>query len=42
MIPTFEQNIRMEVIGLYAPDRLGWAEIGEVLGLWNAVVEPRG
>lgn len=36
-----EQRVRMTVIGMYAPERLGWTECGEALALWAHVVEVR-
>lgn len=38
---TLEQNIRLEVLTLYAPERLGWSEVGDALALWSATVEVR-
>lgn len=38
---TLEQRVRMEVVKLYAPERLGWAEVGDCLALWSHVVVVR-
>jgi hypothetical protein len=38
---TLEQRIRLTVTAMYAPERLGWSEIGDVLALWATVVEVR-
>lgn len=38
---TLEQNIRLEVLTMYAPERLGWSECGDALALWTMVVEVR-
>lgn len=38
---TLEQNIRMEVIRMVAPERLGWAECGDALATYSMVVEVR-
>lgn len=38
---SLEQNIKMEVISLAAPERLGWAECGEALAMYSLVVVVR-
>lgn len=38
---TLEQHVRMIVVAMYAPERLGWSECGETLALWSMVVEVR-
>lgn len=38
---TLQQNVEMEVITRYAPEQLGWKEIGKALTLWAMVVEVR-
>ncbi len=38
---TLEQRVRLEVVKLYAPERLGWSEVGECLATWSLVVEVR-
>lgn len=38
---TLEQRIRMTVVSLYAPERLGWGECGAAIALWAMVVEVR-
>ena len=38
---TLEQRIRMTVASMYAPERLGWPEVGQCLALWAVVVEVR-
>jgi hypothetical protein len=38
---TLEQRIRLTVTAMYAPERLGWAEIGDALALWARAVEAR-
>lgn len=37
---TLEQHVRITVIGMYAPERLGWSECGETLAL-DAIVRIR-
>lgn len=36
-----EQRIRMYVIQMVEPERLGWTEIGDALATWALVVEVR-
>ena len=38
---TLEQRARLTVTAIRAPERLGWAEIGDALALWARVVEVR-
>jgi hypothetical protein len=38
---TLEQRIRLTVTAMYAPEHLGWAEVGDALALWALVVEVR-
>jgi hypothetical protein len=38
---TLEQNITLEVLTLYAPERLGWRETGDALSLWAMTVKVR-
>jgi hypothetical protein len=38
---TIEQNIRMEVLTLVAPERFGWRECGDALATWAHVVAVR-
>ena len=38
---SLEQRIRLIVIGMYAPGRLGWSECGDALALWTMAVEVR-
>lgn len=38
---TLEQNIKLEVLTMMAPERLGWSEIGEALALWALTVAVR-
>lgn len=38
---TLEQNIEMEVLTRYAPERLGWEEVGRALALYALVVKVR-
>lgn len=38
---TLEQHIRMIVVGRVAPERLGWAEVGDSLATYALVVEVR-
>lgn len=38
---TLEQLVRMHVLVLMSPDRIGWSEIGDALSLYSLVVEVR-
>jgi hypothetical protein len=38
---SLEQRIQMTVISMYAPERLGWDEIGTALALWATLVDVR-
>lgn len=38
---SLEQHIRMRVIQMVAPERLGWAECGDALATWSLVVVVR-
>lgn len=38
---TLEQHVRMIVVGRVAPERLGWAEVGDSLATYALVVEVR-
>lgn len=38
---TLEQLVRMHVLLLVAPERLGWNEIGDALSTFSLVVEVR-
>lgn len=38
---TLEQRVAMEVTRRYAPERLGWREVGSAVALWAMVVEVR-
>jgi hypothetical protein len=38
---TLEQRVAMEVTRRYAPERLGWREVGSAISLWAMVVEVR-
>lgn len=38
---TLQQNIELEVIRRYAPERLGWSEVGRAVAIWAMVVEVR-
>lgn len=38
---TLEQLVRMHVVAMVAPERLGWAECGDALSLWSLVVVVR-
>lgn len=38
---TLEQHVRLIVVGMVAPERLGWSEIADALGTWAAVVAVR-
>lgn len=38
---TLEQLVRMHVVAMVAPERLGWSECGDALALWSLVVVVR-
>lgn len=38
---TLAQNVEMEVVSMYAPERLGWQEVGAAIALWAMVIEVR-
>jgi hypothetical protein len=38
---TVEQRIRIYVIQMVAPERLGWDEVGDALATWTLVVSVR-
>lgn len=38
---TLENRVQMIVTAMYEPERLGWAECGQAMALWAAVVVVR-
>ena len=38
---TLAQNVEMEVLTRYAPERLGWEEVGRALATYALVVKVR-